>query len=142
MRTNRIRHQFYLGDELSRKLEAGARKSGTTKSDIMAEALEAWFAREGVHQLDQLLGPRLDRFGSGLDELLKMAKSRKFEVEALMELVGVFMQHQLTLVVHQPPFDEETGRLGRDRFNRLIELVEKRLRQGSLAKRLTGSRYQ
>jgi hypothetical protein len=52
----------------------------------------------------------------------------------LLEMLGVFMQHQMTLVAHRPPFDEETDRLGRKRFRRLLEVVEKRLARGSIAK--------
>lgn len=51
-------------------------------------------------------------------------------------MVGVFVQHQLTLVAHQPTFDPETGRLGRERYGQLIDLVERRMASGGIVARL------
>lgn len=51
----------------------------------------------------------------------------------------MFVQHQLTLVAHQPQFDEETATLGRERYARLIDIVERRMAGGGIVARLTGS---
>ena len=45
----------------------------------------------------------------------------------LTEMLGLFIRHQLTLVAHQPPFDVETSRLGKARYDAFIRLVEQRL---------------
>ena len=120
MKTFKTRHQFYLPDALSEKLDALTASPGTSKTAILTDALNAWLERKAGHELDQRFGPRLDRL-SRPDERLE----RKIDV--LTEMLGVFVQHQLTLVAHQPPFDPDTQRLGLARFQRFMELVERRL---------------
>lgn len=132
MRTAKTRHQFYLPDELSAKLDALALKPGASKTAILTDALNAWIERAGHKELDERFGPRLDRQNRTTERLER-------KVEALTELVGVFVQHQLTLVAHQPPFDEETGKLGHERYVRLIDIVERRMTGGGVVARLTGT---
>jgi hypothetical protein len=45
MRTFKTRHQLFLSEELSRRLAQRAKVTGRTRSDILVEALEAWFNR-------------------------------------------------------------------------------------------------
>lgn len=123
MKTSKIRHQFYLSDELSAKLDALAAKPGASKTSIMIDALQGWIERKGQHMLDERFGPRLDR-QSRVSERIE----RKLDMAT--ELLGVFVQHQLTLVAHQPQFDVETGRLGLERYQRLLALVERRIAKG------------
>ncbi|MDC7812370.1 CopG family transcriptional regulator [Sphingomonas koreensis] len=132
MRTTRTRHQFYLPDALSEKLDVLASKPGASKTAILTDALTAWIERAAHKELDERFGPRLDRQN-------RSAERTERKLEALTELVGVFVQHQLTLVAHQPPFDDETGRLGRDRYARLIDLVERRMTGGGIVARLAGA---
>lgn len=132
MRTTKTRHQFYLPDELSEKLDTLALKPGASKTAILTDALNAWIERAGQKELDERFGPRLDRQSRAAERVER-------KVQALTELVGVFVQHQLTLVAHQPPFDDETGRLGRERYIRLIDLVERRMAGGGIGARLTGA---
>lgn len=129
MRTTKTRHQFYLPDALSEKLDALAFKPGTSKTAILTDALTAWIERAGHKELDERFGPRLDRQS-------RIAERVERKVDALTELVGVFVQHQLTLVAHQPTFDPETGRLGRERYGQLINLVERRMASGGIVARL------
>lgn len=131
MRTAKTRHQFYLPDELSAKLDALALKPGASKTTILTDALNAWIERAGHKELDERFGPRLDRQSRAAERI-------ESKLEALTELVGVFVQHQLTLVAHQPPFDEETGKLGQERFTRLIDIVERRIAGSGIVARLTG----
>lgn len=133
MQTRKTRHQFYLPDDLSAKLDALALKPGASKTTILTDALNAWIERAGHKELDERFGPRLDRQSRAADRV-------EHKVEALTELVGVFVQHQLTLVAHQPSFDAETGKLGRERYTRLLDLVERRMTSGGVVARLTGTR--
>ncbi len=120
MKTFKTRHQFYLPDALSEKLDALTASPGTSKTAILTDALNAWLERKAGNELDQRFGPRLDRL-SRTDERLER------KIDALTEVLGVFVQHQLTLVAHQPPFDPDTAQLGLTRYRRLMELVERRL---------------
>src|SRR3546814_15811649 len=61
MKTFKTRHQFYLPDDLSAKLDALTASPGTSKTQILTDALNAWLERKGATELDQRFGPRLDR---------------------------------------------------------------------------------
>jgi predicted transcriptional regulator len=120
MKTFKSRHQFYLPDDLSEKLEALAAEPGSSKTAILTEAFRAWLERRGATELDERFGVRLDRL-SRADE--QLARKLDFVAEAL----GTFVQHQLTLVAHQPPFDTETRQLGLQRYRAFVEMVGRRL---------------
>lgn len=120
MKTFKTRHQFYLPDDLSAKLDALTASPGTSKTQILTDALNAWLDRKGGQELDQRFGPRLDRQN-------RTAERMERKVDALTEMVGLFIRHQLTLVAHQPPFDSDTARLGRTRYVSFMNLVEQRL---------------
>jgi hypothetical protein len=53
------------------------------------------------------------------------------KVDTLAEALATFVQHQLTLVAHQPPFDRETALLGRKRFEAFVDLVGRRRASGT-----------
>lgn len=120
MQTNKIRHQFYLPDDLSRALEDLASKPGASKTAILADALRAWLERKAGHELDERFGPRLDR-------QQQIAQRSETMLNAIAEMLDLFVAHQLTLTAHQPPFDIETGRLGRHRYQQFIDQIARRL---------------
>jgi hypothetical protein len=136
MTTRKIRLQVYLDTDAAERLDTYAGKTGMSRSAIATEALREYCAGQGVLELDQLYGPRLESLDRDLAKLERETASLGAHTEAMIELIGVFIQHQLTLVAHQPPFDEETGLLGQKRFRQLLELVERRLAQGGLVKQL------
>jgi hypothetical protein len=109
MKTTKTRHQFYLPDALSAKLEALTMVPGASKTSVLTDALSAWLERKAGHELDQRFGPRLDRQSRTADRLER-------KVEILSEMLALFIQHQLTIVAHQPAFEPETARLGRQRY--------------------------
>jgi hypothetical protein len=120
MKTIKERHQFYLPDDLSEKLEAMAKEPGSSKTAILTDALRAWFERRAANELDERFGLRLDRINQANERLER-------KVEFVAEALGTFVQHQLTLLAHQPPFDQETGQLGLKRYRAFVEMVGRRL---------------
>lgn len=116
MQTRKTRHQFYLPDELSAKLDAMAAQPGSSKTAILTDALTAWFDRRAGNELDQRFGARLDRQNRAADRMEQ-------KLDYLTEALGFFVRHQLTLTAHQPAFDTETQRLGRLRYDAFVELV-------------------
>jgi hypothetical protein len=91
---------------------------------VLTEALKAVLERHAGHELDQRFGVRLDRMSRSQERL-------ESKVDLLAEAFGTFVHHQLTLVAHQPPFDEETRQLGLNRYQKFIDLVGRRLASGS-----------
>ena len=63
---------------------------------------------------------RLDRLSRGQERLER-------QIGIVAEALGVFVHHQLTLLAHQPQFDEETGKLGLKRYRAFIDFVGRRL---------------
>ena len=127
MQTSKHRHQFYLPDELSEKLEALAAKPGASKTTILTDALTAWFERRAAHELD-------DRFGTRLDNHSRSAERMERKLEYLTEALGLFVRHQLTLTAHQPAFDDETRRLGSLRYEEFVRLVGRFVARGATAR--------
>jgi predicted transcriptional regulator len=123
MTTRKQRHQIYLPDDLSAALDALGGKSGSSKSRVVAEALRAWLDRRAGHALDERFAVRLDRMGRGLEQVNERLA---FVAEAL----GTFVQHQLTLVAHQPGFTPEAVHLGQQRYRAFLEAVGRRLAGG------------
>lgn len=116
MNTRKTRHQFYLPDNLSAKLDAMAAQPGSSKTAILTDALNAWLDRRAAHELDQRFGVRLDRQS-------RTADRTEQKLDYLTEALGLFIRHQLTLTAHQPAFDIETQRLGRLRYDEFVKLV-------------------
>ncbi|TMJ14596.1 MAG: CopG family transcriptional regulator [Alphaproteobacteria bacterium] len=124
MKTFKTRHQFYLPDDLSEALDRLCSSSGSSKTAVLTEGLKAVLERRAGHELDIRFGVRLDRMSRGQERL-------ENKVDLLAEAFGTFVHHQLTLVAHQPPFDEETRQLGLKRYQSFLELVGRRLASGS-----------
>jgi hypothetical protein len=120
MKASKTRYQLFLPDDLSQHLETLAAEPGSSKSAILTAALRAWLDRRGKNELDDMFSSRLDR-ASRADE--RIERKLDFVVEAL----GTFVQHQLTLSAHEPPFDQETGQLGLKRYRAFIDMVGRRL---------------
>jgi hypothetical protein len=120
MKTFKARHQFYLPDDLSEKLEMLATEPGSSKTAILTDALRAWFERRAANELDERFGIRLDRISQANERL-------ETKLDFVAEALGTFVQHQLTLVAHQPPFEPETGQLGLQRYQAFVEAVGRRL---------------
>lgn len=120
MQTSKIRHQFYLPTDLSQALDALAAKPGASKTIILTDALRAWLERKAHNALDTQFGPRLDR-------QQKIAQRTETTLNAMAEMLDLFVAHQLTLTAHQPPFDTETGQLGLRRYQPFVEQVARRL---------------
>lgn len=122
MKTFKARHQFYLPDDLSEKLEALAGEPGSSKTAILTDAFRAWLDRRGATELDEKFGVRLDRL-SRADQRLE------HKLDFVAEALGAFVQHQLTVTAHQPPPEAETGQLGLQRYRKFIDFVGQRLAQ-------------
>jgi hypothetical protein len=124
MKTFKTRHQFYLPDDLSEALDRLCASSGSSKTALLTEGLKAVLERRAGHELDERFGVRLGRMSRSHERL-------EAKLDFLSEAFGTFVQHQLTMVAHQPPFDEETRQLGLKRYQGFIDLVGRRMASDS-----------
>lgn len=120
MQTSKIRHQFYLPEALSGALEQLAAKPGSSKTAILTDALTTWLARKGSEEIDERFGPRLDR-------QQRIVQRSEVTLNAVAEMLDLFIAHQLTLSAHQPAFDKATAHLGRERYGKFLDQVARRL---------------
>ena len=127
MTTLKQRHHLYLHDDLSAALDALGGASGSSKSAVVAEALRAWIDRRAAGALDDKLGMRLDR-------MTREQQALRHDLEFVREALGMFIQHQLTLVAHQPAFTPEAAHLGRQRFLQFIEAVGRKVARADTGK--------
>lgn len=100
----KTRHQFYLPEQP----DTLAKKPCASKTQILAEALRSWIDCKAVREFDK-------RFGPKRDQLATYSDGNRCRVDGITEMLAQFIQHQLTLVAHQPPFDADARRLGEDR---------------------------
>lgn len=119
----RIRHQFYLSENLSARLDALVAKPGVSKSAILVDALEAWLNRCGTSELDDRFGLRLDRLTRAIDKVGR-------DGEILLETMALFVRYELAI---HPPLAENdhAGRaMARERFNAFVQQVGRQIAAG------------
>lgn len=121
--STRTRHQFFLSEALTERLENLAAKPGASKSAILADAVEAWLNRRGTHELDDRFGLRLDRLTRAIDKVGR-------DGEILLETVALFVRYELSI---HPPLAENdhAGRaMARERFNAFVQQVGRQVAAG------------
>lgn len=120
MKTFKTRHQLFLSDELSRRLAQRAKVTGKAKSDILVEALDAWFnKRDG---------------GQNLEALEVRAAGIERRLDALSRRQGIFweafarmLRHQLILASTLPRPDEAARAAAARHFQNFIDEMADRL---------------
>jgi predicted transcriptional regulator len=118
------RLHVYLDDELSDRLDALARRPGSSKSAIVADALRHYLARGAAAEIDAVLKARLDRIGRQLARLER-------DQQVVLESLALFIRYQLTVTAPLPDADHMAARaLGQGRFNSFVEQVGRRLAGG------------
>lgn len=118
-KTYKTRHQLFLPDDMSRRLAHLAQSSGRARSEILVEALEAWFTRRAAPKTDEAIGARLTRIERNLDWLRRN--------EGLVwEIMARLVRHQLISSAQVPPSREAVA-AGSKVFAELIDEVADRL---------------
>ncbi|MFB9984307.1 CopG family transcriptional regulator [Mesorhizobium newzealandense] len=123
MKPHRIRHQFLLEPGLSEKLDNLSRDPSTTKSAVVAKAVEAFIERRGENDLDQRYGKRLDRLSRELDHIRR-------DVEMVLESLALFIRFSITLHAHTPVPDRATQAIAQERFDKFVEQVGRQIASG------------
>ena len=114
------RHHLYLDAALSAELEALAAGPGGSKSAIVSDALRAFLAQRGAHELDDKFQQRLDRIGVQLGRIER-------DCEVLLESLALFVRYMLMATAPLPEGDEAGRALGRERFEAFIAQVARQM---------------
>lgn len=120
MKTFKTRHQLFLSEELSRRLAQRAKVTGKAKSQILVEALDAWFNK---------------RDGGGNFETLEVrATGIERRIEALGRKQGIFweafarmLRHQLALATVLPKPDDAGRASAARQFENFIDQMAEML---------------
>lgn len=123
MKTHRIRHQFLLEPELSEKLDNLSRDPSTTKSAVVAQAVEAFIERRGENELDRRYGVRLDRLSRDLGHVRR-------DADMMLESLALFIRFSITLHAHTPVPDRATQAIAQERFDKFVEQVGRQIASG------------
>ena len=126
MASSSIRYQLFLPRPLAERFEALAAAPGTSKSRLLATAVEAWLDRQGFDALEQRFAERLDRISGQLERI-----ERNGHVE--LESLALFVRYMLTVTPPVADEDDAARAVGRDRFAAFVERVGRRLAGGRLA---------
>ncbi len=120
----KLRHQLYLDADISERLETLASKPGASKSAILADAVQAWLARRGTHELDDRFGLRLERISTQLGRIER-------DQQIVMESLALFIRYFLTVNAPLPESDQAARAVGRDRFQAFIDQVGRNIAGGN-----------
>jgi predicted transcriptional regulator len=118
------RHQIYLDDGLTGELDRLAKKPGSSKSSIVADALRNYLARGAANEVDAVLKVRLDRFSRALGRAER-------NQEILLETLALYIRWQLTVTAPLPEAEQAAARAaGEARFQSFIDQLSRRLAAG------------
>jgi len=123
MKSKKVRHQLFLDEAVSQRLEALAEKPGINKSAVLADAVRAWLDRRGTNELDDPFGQRLNRLSAQLNRIERDQK-------ILLESLALFVRLNLLRDAHLPDPDAATRALARDRFEQVVAQVGRHLAKG------------
>lgn len=119
----KIRQNLYLDTAVSDTLEMLASRPGTSKSQIVNDALRAHFASRAARELDDMLRTRLDRMSREMGQIRR-------DVEVLLESLSLFIRYQLTVTAPLPEGDQAARAIGRERFEAFVAQVGRQLAGG------------
>jgi predicted transcriptional regulator len=120
MKTFKTRHQLFLPDDMSKRLDHLAKSSGRARSEILVEALDAWFNNRAAPKTDEAIGIRLARIERNT-EVLRRNLGIFWEAYALM------LRHQLINTAGLPaPQEAEMAKAGKQ-FTDFIDGIADRL---------------
>jgi predicted transcriptional regulator len=115
----KTRHQLFLTEDLSKRLAHYAYSSGRARSEILVEALEAWFTRRGVSTNTEALAVRLTRIERNLDWLRRNER-------LVWEIMGRLVRQQLIVSAQSPPSRDALA-LGSKLFADFVDEIADRL---------------
>lgn len=120
MKTFKTRHQLFLTEQLSRRLDMIAKNSGRARSEILVEALQAWFDRREPPNAGEALLARMTRTERSIARL-------RHSVDLMWEGMSRLIKHQLVTAASLPPVSDDARALGAKWHADFINEVAERL---------------
>ena len=123
MKSRKIRHQFFLEEDASARLEQLCRKASVTKSELVGKAVEAILEGRNGSELDKRYAQRLNRISRNLSRV-------RGDTEMILESLALFIRYSITLNAHTPMPDEATQAVARERFLKFVDQVGQQIARG------------
>ena len=118
------RHHLYLDDAITEELDRLAKRPGSSKSGIVADALRAYLTRGATREVDAVLKARLDRYGRVLTRIER-------NQDVLLETLALYVRWQLTVTAPLPDSEQAAARAaGEARFQSFIDQLSRSLAAG------------
>lgn len=118
------RQNLYLDADLSEELDRLAKKPGTSKSAIVADALKAHLERRGAKAVDETFKHRLDKLSI---QLGRMERNQRI----LIETLATYIRFHFSVLPPLPVSEQAAARaLANDRFQAFIDQVGRRMAGG------------
>jgi hypothetical protein len=119
----KIRHQLFLPQPVSERLELLAAKPGASKSAILADAVTAWLNRRGASELEDRFGLRLDRLTTAIGRV-----ERDGHIQ--LETLALFVRYELAIQAPLAENDHAGRALAAKRFEAFIAQVGRQIAAG------------
>lgn len=132
MKSQKVRRQLFLPNELSDRLDRIASGTGRARSELLVEALGAWLNRRNPAAADEALGARLTRFERHI-EAVRRQQGLQWEVLARI------LRHQLLFAAGLPPVDGALQASALHAFEAFIDELADRLAGKEIAPSLDPS---
>lgn len=123
VKRKKIRHQLFLDQAITDRLNALADKPGMNKSSILADAVNAWLDRRGSNELDDRFAQRLNRLSTQLN---RMERDQRIQLESF----ALFVRTTFIRDAHMPEPDAATRAIARAMFEQFVAQVGRQLSQG------------
>ena len=120
MKTYKTRHQLFLTEALSKRLTIVAKNSGRARSEILVEALEAWFERRAAPSGTEAVLARLSR-------IERNSVRQAHSLDLLWEGMSRLIRHQLVTAASLPPIGDEARAIGARLHEAFIAEIAERL---------------
>ncbi len=118
-----VRHQLFLPEALSARLEALAAKPGVTKSAILADAVAAWLNRRAASELDERFATRLDRMTQAIGRVDRQS-------EVILETLALFIRFELSIQTPLAENDQAGRAVAAKRFEAFVTQVGRQVASG------------
>lgn len=118
------RLNIYVEPAHAKQLAELAALRGLSKSSIIAAALASFLSPDSADRREAAIARRLDQLTRQFDKLER-------DQNILIETVGLFVRHYLTVTLPVPEAHEEAARAqGRARFEQFVQQLARHLQRG------------
>jgi hypothetical protein len=119
----KVRHQLFLPQPISDRLEALAAKPGASKSAILGDAVTAWLNRRGVSELEDRFAIRLDRLSNAIGRIER-------DGQVTLEALALFIRFELSILVPLAENDQAGRAAARGRFEAFVQQLGRQVASG------------